>query len=64
MWESYGAGSQCVGVAEYGNCDMWESQWTSCSEKKIVKASSVRDALCGSLSAVCKRWGVRELQCA
>ena len=24
--------SQCVGVAVYGNCDVWELQWTSCSE--------------------------------
>ena len=36
MWGSYGAGSQCVGVAVYDNCDMWESQWTSCSENKFV----------------------------
>ena len=48
VWGSYGAGSQCVGVAVYGNCDMWELHWTSCSEKKIVKVSRVRDALCGS----------------
>ena len=48
MWGSYSAGSQCVGVAVYGNCNVWELQWTSCSEKKIVKVSSVRDALCGS----------------
>ena len=46
----YGAGSQCVGVAMYGNCNVLELQWTSCSEKKIVKVSSVRDALCGSCS--------------
>ena len=50
VWGSYGAGSQCVGVAEYGNCNMWELQWTSCPEKKIVKISSGTDALCGSCS--------------
>ena len=57
LWGSYGAGSHCVGVAVYGNCNVWGLHWTSCSEKKIVKVSSVR-------VAVCRRWSVRELQCA
>ena len=72
MWGSYGAGSQCVGVAVYGNCNVWGLHWTSCSEKKIVKVFSVRDALCGSCGlqawgcegvAVCISCGVWELQC-
>ena len=57
VWGSYGAGSQCMGVAVYGNCNMWELQWTSCSEKKIVKVSSVRDTFWGSCSVHELRWG-------
>ena len=32
----------------YGNYEVWESEWTSCSQKKITIVSCVRDALCGS----------------
>ena len=49
VWElRCGGVAVCGSCIVCGSCNVWELQWTSCSEKKIVKVSSVRDALCGS----------------